>query len=170
MKKMILILSVFCVGHFFIAASSENISIYTVECEAEIVIDQLFESKNVETYKFVIDNAIEDGCINVSYYIDDAVVRSYEHVVVFSKETSYFFVGATTKHLMIHPYEKIKDFFNGNVDVSTIDEGFVYALKNVKFIRKEKEDIKIGDLIMQFENSYNNHKYRIDIFYSMNSE
>lgn len=173
MKKIILILTAFCVGHFFMGASTENTSIYTVECEAEIVIDQLFESKNVETYKFVIDNALEDSCFHTSYYIDDEEFLTYQQVVIFSEETTYFFVGTTSKCLMIHPYEKLKHFGSkADVNISKFDGGeeLVYALKNVKYIREDKGIIKDGDLIMQFENSYNNHRYRIDILYSIHSE
>lgn len=171
MKKMILILTAFCVGYFFMGASTENTNIYTVECEAEIVIDQLFESKNVETYKFVIDNALEDSCFHTSFYIDDEEFITYQQVIIFSEETTYLFVGTTTKHLMITPYKKSKHIDSkANVDVSVLDERFVYALENVKYIRKDKGIIKDGDLIMQFENSYNNHKYRIDILYSIHSK
>ena len=54
--------------------------------------DRLYESKNVETYKFIIDNAIENGCINVTYYIDDKAVKtnynavSYTHLDVYKRQ------------------------------------------------------------------------------------
>ena len=158
MKKTLLILTTLCIGYFCIAASSKNISIYTVETEAETIMDQLYENKNVETYKFIIDNAIEDGCINITNYLN---------VLTFQEKTSYFFVGTTSKCLILRPDENHKSFHNGKIDVSTIDEGFVSALQNVKYIREEKTMIRTDDLIIQFENGYNNHNYRIDIKYSM---
>lgn len=167
MKKTLLILTTLCIGYFCIAASSKNISIYTVETEAETIMDQLYENKNVETYKFIIDNAIEDGCINITYYIDNEVVENYLNVLTFQEKTSYFFVGTTSKCLILRPDENHKSFHNGKIDVSTIDEGFVSALQNVKYIREEKTMIRTDDLIIQFENGYNNHNYRIDIKYSM---
>lgn len=167
MKKTLLILTTLCIGYFCIAASSKNISIYTVETEAETIMDQLYENKNVETYKFIIDNAIEDGCINITYYIDNEVVKNYLNVLTFQEKTSYFFVGTTSKCLILRPDENHKSFHNGKIDVSTIDEGFVSSLQNVKYIREEKTMIRTDDLIIQFENGYNNHNYRIDIKYSM---
>lgn len=168
MKKTLLIIIALCMCYFCIAASSKNISIYTVETEAESIMDQLYENKNVETYKFIIDNAIEDGCINITYYIDDEVVENYLNVLTFQEKTSYFFVGTTSKCLILRPDENHKSFHNGKIDVSTIDEGFVSALQNVKYIREEKTMIRTDDLIMQFENDYNHHNYRIEIKYSMN--
>lgn len=109
MKKLILIVMMFCIGNLFIFASFDNTSIYTVETESEIIIDQLYESKNVETYKFIIDNAIENGCINVTYYIDDKAVKTSYNVLVFQDETSYFFIGTTSKCLFLRPDENIKD-------------------------------------------------------------
>lgn len=167
MKKTLLILTAFCIGYFCIAATSKNISIYNVETEAETIMDQLYENKNVETYKFVIDNAIEDGCINITYYIDDEVVKNYNNVLIFQEETTYFFVGTTSKCLILRPDENHKRFHNGKTDVSNIDEGFVNALKNVKYIRKEKNTIRTNDLIMQFENNLNGHNYRIEIKYNI---
>ena len=127
MKKLILIVMMFCIGNLFIFASFDNTSIYTVETESEIIIDQLYESKNVETYKFIIDNAIENGCINVTYYIDDKAVKTSYNVLVFQDET------------------------------------------NVSYIREEKGMIRNNDLIMQFENNYNNHNYRIEFKYGVDT-
>lgn len=169
MKKTLLILTAFCIGYFCIAATSKNISIYNVETEAETIMDQLYENKNVETYKFVIDNAIEDGCINITYYIDDEVVKNYNNVLIFQEETTYFFVGTTSKCLILRPDENHKRFHNGKTDVSNIDEGFVNALQNVKYIRKEKSMIRTNDLIMQFENNLNGHNYKIEMRYSINN-
>ena len=58
---------------------------------------------------------------------------------------------------------------NGKVDVSSIDEGFIYALQNVSYIREEKGMIRNNDLIMQFENNYNNHNYRIEFKYGVDT-
>ena len=168
MKKTLLILTAFCIGYFCIAATSKNISIYNVETEAETIMDQLYENKNVETYKFVIDNAIEDGCINITYYIDDEVVKNYNNVLIFQEETTYFFVGTTSKCLILRPDENHKRFHNGKTDVSNIDEGFVNALQNIKYIRKEKNTIRTNNLIMQFENHFNGHDYKIEIKYNIN--
>ena len=90
MKKTLLILTTLCIGYFCIAASSKNISIYTVETEAETIMDQLYENKNVETYKFIIDNAIEDGCINITYYIDNEVVKNYLNVLTSKRKQLIF--------------------------------------------------------------------------------
>lgn len=169
MKKIILIAMVFFIGNLFIFASSDNVSIYTVESESEIIIDQLYESKNIETYKFIIDNAVEDGCIDVTYYIDDEAVKNYYNVLVFQNETSYFFIGTSSKCLFLRPDTNNKRFSNGKVDVSTIDQGFIQTLQNVSYIRKEKDMIRNGDLIMQFENVYNNHNYRIEFKYGINN-
>lgn len=169
MKKILLILTAFCIGYFCIAATSNNISIYTVETDAETIMDQLYENKNVETYKFVIDNAIEDGCINITYYIDDEIVENHLNVLIFQEKTTYFFVGTTSKCLILRPDENHKRFHNGKIDVNNIDEGFVNALQNVKYMRKEKNTIKTNDLIMQFENHFNGHNYKIEIRYNINS-
>lgn len=168
MKKTLLILTVLCISYFCSASSSKNISIYTVETEAETIMDQLYENKNVETYKFLIDNVLEDGCINITYYIDDEVVKNYLSVLVFREDTTYFFVGTTSKCLILQPDENNKRFHDGKIDVSTIDEGFVCALQNVEYIREDKAMIRTDDLIMKFENDYNNHNYRIEIKYNMN--
>ncbi len=168
MKKTLLILTAFCISYFCIAATSKNISIYNVETEAKTIMDQLYENKNVETYKFVIDNAIENGCINITYYIDDEVVQNYNNVLIFQEETTYFFVGTTSKCLILRPDENHKRFHNGKTDVSNIDEGFVNALQNIKYIRKEKNTIRTNNLIMQFENHFNGHDYKIEIKYNIN--
>ena len=56
------------------------------------------------------------------------------------------------------------------VDVSIIDEGFVYAMKNVGYIREDKSMIRNDDLIMRFENVYNDHNYKIEFKYNVATE
>ncbi|MFR2768218.1 MAG: hypothetical protein ACLTAI_08005 [Thomasclavelia sp.] len=90
-------------------------------------------------------------------------------MLVFQDETSYFFIGTTSKCLFLRPDEKHKRFTDGKVDVSSIDEGFIYALQNVSYIREEKGMIRNNDLIMQFENNYNNHNYRIEFKYGVDT-
>ena len=51
--------------------------------------------------------------------------------------------------------------------MNKIDVGFTYALQKIRFIREDNTPIKNGDLILQFENSINNHNYRIDLKYSL---
>ena len=58
----------------------------------------------------------------------------------------------------------------GKVDVSSIDEGFVYAMKNVGYIREDKSMIRNDDLIMRFENVYNDHNYKIEFKYNVATE
>ena len=53
MKKLILIVMMFCIGNLFIFASFDNTSIYTVETESEIIIDQLYESKKTVSLCFL---------------------------------------------------------------------------------------------------------------------
>ena len=170
MKKIMMFIMVFCISQTFIFAASDNISVYTVETESEIIIDQLYENKNVETYKFIIENAIEDGCINITYSIDDQVVRNDNNILVFQEKTSYFFIGTTPKHLFLRPDKKNKRFVKGKVDVSSIDEGFVYAMKNVGYIIQDKSMIRNDDLIMRFENVYNDHNYKIEFKYNVATE
>ena len=102
-------------------------------------------------------------------YIDDKAVKTSYNVLVFQDETSYFFIGTTSKCLFLRPDEKHKRFTDGKVDVSSIDEGFIYALQNVSYIREEKGMIRNNDLIMQFENNYNNHNYRIEFKYGVDT-
>ena len=42
-------------------------------------------------------------------------------------------------------------------------------MQNVSYIREEKGMIRNNDLIMQFENNYNNHNYRIEFKYGVDT-
>lgn len=167
MKKMILIAMIISILFIPVSADSNNTNIYFEEIESEKIIDQLYENKNVRTYKFVVENTIEDSCINVTYYIDDKVIKTDNNVVVFQEETGYFVIGTTLQCIILRPDKNIKSNKYGKVDVSLIDEGFLQALQNINYVRKEKSTIMNNDLIIQFEYSMNNYKYRIDFYFEI---
>lgn len=167
MKKIVLIVMIMSILFIPVSADSNNTNIYFEEIKSEKIIDQLYENKNVKTYKFIIENTIEDSRINVTYYIDNEIIKTDNSVVVFQEETSYFFIGTTLKCIILRPEKNIKSNKYGKTDISQIDEKFTEALQNVKYIRKEKSTIMNNDLIMQFEYSVNNHNYRIDFNYEV---
>lgn len=167
MKKIILMVMIAGMFLTSVSANSNATSIYFEETDSAKIISQLYENKNVKTYKLVIDNAFENSHIDVIYYIDDEIIRTDDNVLIFQDNTSYFIVGTTLKKIILRPDKRNKGNTYGQKDVSKIDEKFAQALQNIKYIRKEKKSIMSGDLIIQFEYLTNNHIYRIDFKYAI---
>ena len=166
MKKIVLVL--FIVGIFLtpISAEQEITNIYHEESKEQKIIRQLYEDKNVRTYKFIVKNAVEDSFLDIVFYIDGEIKRTDISVLEFQNETDYFIIVMTLETLVIRSHRTKRKKYSTKA-MNKIDVGFTYALQKIRFIREDNTPIKNGDLILQFENSINNHNYRIDLKYSL---
>lgn len=80
MKKIVLVL--FIVGIFLtpISAEQEITNIYHEESKEQKIIRQLYEDKNVRTYKFIVKNAVEDSFWTLFFIL---MVKLREQILVY---------------------------------------------------------------------------------------
>ena len=165
MKKLFLVTLVMGMLVMSVSAKSLPPKVYYEESTIKRKMDEIYESNQVNAYKFVLENVSDKNYVDMIFYIDDMVDFVDNQLIEVSNNTEYFVIGTTINSFKIRgggtgfrpSFESIR---NG-----IIKDSFYDVLQHPTYIRIDKDEAMDYDLIMRFEAEVEGQVYRIDIIW-----